>query len=563
MPKLLDQTNDSFKHYAAWLTALFLVALGAQLWVVELYGSPLPYWDQWYEANSLFAPWMEGHLKWGDIFAGDSDHRIVLTHLLDLGLIWLNGRWEPLLQMTVNVFIHAVFACGLAFCLWDFFGRKNGWLVCFFLMPFFALPYGGENAIWGINSLWYFVNIFALMTLVGLGFGKLGSRWWWLGLAAAILSLFTMASGLLAPMAAGGLIVLRAIKNRRMEKENLISLGVCLLFVGLGAALSVTAEYNRPLQAHTFVEFTSALTRNLTWPFFNAPEMACIIALPLALLLVLYLRPNFQASRAAELLLALALWSGLQSVVIAYGRANYGEVIPASRYMDVFNVFVISSIFATTLLGQSWERDRFPKWNGMLLPLVFAGIIFFGLCRISQVVVDGLLIPTRVTNLIAEERVETFLATGNEQELLERPTVRPDPNVTLGVLRDAKLQAILPAVCLPPASSQVIGRFTPVSRWLLKHSIAILSCGLILFVVLCGCELARGTVGLVRGNPAGIIALLAGLTALGFVWSKRSLQRESVEYGLQQQLAADFRSADNLKRAAIHEHKAEELKPGK
>jgi hypothetical protein len=561
MPKRVDQTNESFKHFAAWLAALFLVVLGAQLWVVELYGSPLPFWDQWYEANSLFAPWMEGHLKWGDIFAGDSDHRIVLTHLLDLGFIWLNGRWEPLLQMTVNAFIHAAFAGGLAFCLWDFFGRKNGWLVCFLLMPFFALPYAGENAIWGINSLWYFVNIFALATLVGLGFGKPGSRWWWFGLTAAILSLFTMASGLLAPMAAGGLIILRAIKRRRIEKENLMSLGACLLFVGLGAALSVTAEYNRPLQAHTFVEFTSALARNLTWPFFNAPEMACIIALPLALLLVLYLRPNFQASQAAELLLALALWSGLQSVVIAYGRANYGEVIPASRYMDVLNVFVIASLFATVLFGQLWERDRFPKWNGMLLPLIFAGVIFFGLCRISQIVVEDLLVPTRLMNLIAEERVETFMATGNERDLLERPTVRPDPKVTLNVLRNAKLQTILPAACLPPASSRVTGRFIAVSQCLLKHSIAILLCGLILFVVLCGYGLARGTIGLTRGNPAGIIALLAGLAALGFVWSKRSLQRESVEYDLQQQLAAGFKSANNLKRAATHEHKAEELKP--
>jgi hypothetical protein len=263
----------------------------------------------------------------------------------------------------------------------------------------------------------------------------------------------------------------------------------------------------------------------------------------------------------AELLLALALWSGLQSIVIAYGRANYGESIPASRYMDVLNVFVIASLFATVLLGQLWEHDWFPKWKGMLLPLVFAGVIFFGLCRISQIVVDNLLVPTRLMNLVAEERVEIFMATGNEDDLFERPTVRPDPKVTLDVLRNVKLQTILPAACLPPASSHITGRFTAVSQWLLGHSIAILSCGLILFVVLCGCGLARGTIGLARGSPVGTIALLAGLTALGFVWSKRSLQRESVEYDLQQQLVADFKSANNFERAAIHEHKAEELKP--
>jgi hypothetical protein len=561
MAKLVIQTNDSSKKFAVWLLAVFLVALGAQLWVVWLYGSSLPFWDQWYEANSLFKPWMEGHLTWADVMVPDSDHRIILTHLFDLGLIWLNGRWDTLLQMTVNAFIHALFACGLAFCLWDFLGRKNGWLVCILLLPFFALPYAGENAIWGINSLWYFVNIFGLATLVGLGFGKVGSWWWWFGLAAAVMGLLTMASGLIAPVAAGGLIVLRTIKNGRVAKENLISLGVCLFLVGFGAALSVRSEDNRSLQAHSFAEFTSALARNLSWPFFNAPEMPCVIALPLVLLLVYYLRPNFQAARTVELLLVLALWSALQSVVIAYGRANYGEIIPASRYMDVFNVFVIASIFAAVLLGELFLRNHFPRWNGMLLPVIFAGVIFFGLCRISQIVVENLLVPTRLTNLIAEERVATFMTTGDEHVLFERPTVRPDPKVTLSALRSVKLQTILPVVCLPPTSAHATGWLTTASHWLLRHSIAILSCGLILLVGLCGCGLAGGTMGLNVKNPAGILALLASLAALGFVFENHSLQRASVESGMQQQLADYFKSTGNLKRAAIHEHKAEELKP--
>lgn len=80
---------------------------------------------------------------------------------------------------------------------------------------------------------------------------------------------------------------------------------------------------------------------------------------------------------------------------------------------------------------------------------------------------------------------------------------------------------------------------------------------------LCGCGLARGTLGLARANPAGIIVLLAVLAALGFVWSRRSLQRESVEYGMQRELAVYFKSVNNLKRAAIFEHKADVLKESK
>ena len=560
MTQPANSKTDSSKHFAAWLAALFLIVLGAKLWVVQLYGSPLPLWDQWFEADVFFKPWVEGHLTGAVLFAPNNEHRIFFTHLLDMGVISLNGRWEPMLQMTVNAFIHAAFVCALAFCLWDFLGRKNGWLICALLAPFFALPYGAENTIWAINSQQYFMSLFALATLVGLGFNPPGSRRWWLGLAAAVMGLFTMASGLLAPMAVGGLLVLRAIKSRRIEKQNLITLAICLVVVGLGAAAKVTMPEDAPLKAHTLMEFISAFARNLAWPFVSTPAMALLIPLPLAGLLAWYFRSNFQLSHTAEFLFALALWSALQSAAIAYGRANYGEGVPASRYMDVLNIFVIASLFATGLLRQLWTGGTFSKWAAPLLPLVFAGVIFFGLVQVSQLVVQGLLVPTRMMNLVAEERVETFMATGDERELFETPTVRPDPKMTLGILRNEKLQTILPAVCLAPTTHPVTGRFTTASQWLLKNSPLILMGGLALFAGLCGFGLARKTLGLVGADLGGTIALLAALTALGFVWSKSPIQRSTIERELHYKLAAYFTSVDNPKRAAIHEHKAEALK---
>ena len=174
-------------------------------------------------------------------------------------------------------------------------------------------------------------------------------------------------------------------------------------------------------------------------------------------------------------------------------------------------------------------------------------------------------------NLAAEERIGTFWATGDEHGFLERPTVRPNPELALRLIRDPQLQTILPAACLPvlrssataeggpPATAHVTGRFTAVSEWLLRHAVGILTAGLLLFAGLCGYSLARGTCGLARANLAGIVVLLAGLAALGFVWSKRFVQRESVEAQLQRQLAADFKSVNNVKRAAFHEQRAEAL----
>jgi len=559
MIKPTNLAMDSFKRFAPVLAALFLMVLGAKLWVVQLYGSPLPLWDQWYEADGFFRPWLEGHLTWKAFFAAHNEHRILCTRLLDLGVIRLNGRWEPLLQMTVNAFICATFACGLACGLWEFLGRKNGWFICFLLAPFFALPYAGENTIWAFNSQVYLLDIASLMTLAGLGFGRPGGRWWWFGWAAAIVGLFTAASGLFAPVAVGGLIILRAIKNRRMETGSWITLGFCLAVIGLGAALSVKVESDLPLQAHTVMEFASALARNLAWPFFDAPGMACLMAAPLVLLLALYFRRECPAPRAAEFLLAFALWGALQSAGLAYGRANYGEIIPASRYMDTLSIFANAGLFATVLLPQLRASGQFPQWAVMLTPLVFAGVIFFGLGRVSPIVVENLLRPTRMMNLVAEERVETFLATGDQRELFEQPTVRPDPELVLAVLRNAKLQAILPAVCLPPPDAHVTGRFTAVSQWLLRNATWILYGGLGLFAGLIGYALIRSPLGLAWENLPAFIAWLAILAALGFVWSNAPVKRETITRDLEYRLAGHFKSVNNPKRAAIFEHKAESI----
>ena len=559
MSKPTNLTNDSFKHFSVWLAALFLVVLGAKWWVVQLYGSPLPLWDQWYEAATFFRPWKEGQLTWGTFFAAGNEHRILFTRLLDMGVIELNGRWEPLVQMTVNAFLPAAFACGLAGCFWHLLGRKDGWLVCFLLAPFFALPYTAENTIWAINSQVYFLGLFFLPTLAGLGFSRPGNWRWWLGLAAAILGLFTMASGLIAPAAVGGLVALRAMRNRQITRDQWITLGSCLAVFGLGAALSVQRPDNYNLRAHSVMEFATALARNLSWPFFNAPALAFLLALPLLVLLVWYLRRDFPKPRAAEFLLAFALWGGMQSAILAYGRANYGDVIPASRYLDVLNVPAIGGLLAAVLFRQLSANSPMLYRIGSVSLLVLAVVIFGGLVRISQIVVQEFLTPTRMMTLVAEERVTTLWTTGGTNAFFQPPTIRPSAEVTLSILRDPNLQSILPAVCLPPASPPVAGRFGAASESLLQLSTIIEYGGLGLFLVFLAYGLVRDPAGLAWKNIPAFAAVLALLAALGFVWSKAPITRTTVECTLQYKLAEYFNSAGNPERAAIHEQKAEAL----
>ena len=195
----------------------------------------------------------------------------------------------------------------------------------------------------------------------------------------------------------------------------------------------------------------SLVYHNLGWVFYDHTNLALLIWLPLAVLLILYFRQDFPAPGAAEFLLGLGLWGLLQSAALGYGRANYGDNFPVSRYLDIINMYVIASVFALLLVVDRGLVKWIPGKVALLVPVMFAGVIFFGLGRISSIVVDDLLLPTRMMNLVAEERVAAFTATGDRQVLFEQPTVRPDPRVALGVLTDTNLQKILPGG-LPAAS---------------------------------------------------------------------------------------------------------------
>jgi hypothetical protein len=107
-----------------------------------------------------------------------------------------------------------------------------------------------------------------------------------------------------------------------------------------------------------------------------------------------------------------------KSIVIAYGRANYGETILASRSMDGFYILSsppFSQRRGLENCGADVSHFGTECCRRSFLPASF----FFGLCRIAQIVVEDLLVPTRMMNLVAEERVQTFMKAGNEQDLFE------------------------------------------------------------------------------------------------------------------------------------------------
>lgn len=438
-----------------WLGALFLVVLGAKLWVIRLYGMALPQWDQWDEAKNLFKPWLEGQWTWGAWFAPHNEHRIFFTRALDVLELWLNGQWDPLLQMVVNAFLHAGYACGLAYGLWFFTGRKHEGEICFLLIPFFALPFAAENTLHGFQSQMYFLGIISVLTMVGLGLGQPWGKGWWCGWGAAVMSLFTMGSGLLAVVAVAGLLGLRVMKQKGITRNQMITIGGSLAVLVLGLGLDVAMKKHGLYRTRPLGTFGEALLGNLAWPFVNQPVMLLVMGLPLVITAIKYFRSDFTNPRAAEFVLTLGLWGFLQSAALAYARAHLGN---SSRYMDTLSTFSLASLASLFILGEQAQYRRLSRPLMGLLAVVWTGWLIWGMWQISWATMGGNQVEnymqfSRRTGLVQEQNVRAFVATGDPAHLVDKPLGAipySDADGLMVLLHDPTLLKIMPSACRPP-----------------------------------------------------------------------------------------------------------------
>ena len=435
---------------AAWLAAFFIVALGAKLWTIQLAATNIPFWDQWDEAKLFFKPWLEGTLTWHDFIAPHNEHRILFTRLLDMLEIKLNGQWDPNFQTVVNSVIHIGYGWFLAVIIWVCIRQRYGGLICFALLPFFALPFAAANTVHGFQSQMYLVSIFSVAAILGLGFGRPGSRIWLAGFVVGVLSIFTMASGFLAAVAVIGLLILRALKQRSMTGGQVLTIVCSGAVIALGLALKVDVAKHQVLQAHSLADFLTALFGSLAWPFRGHPVMALMLVLPLIILLVKYLRPDCRNARAAEFVLTFGLWVILQTAALALGRALLAD---SGRYFDAFSTLPMAGIAALFVLAVDYDFPRIPKKAALALAVLWLGTLLFGLGNTSYVMAKNYFGWTRAWGLVETENLRAFIDSGNNGWLksdTEMALPHPESDTLIALLHQPKILSILPADVRPP-----------------------------------------------------------------------------------------------------------------
>jgi hypothetical protein len=403
-----------------WILSLFLVGLGAKLWLIHGFGSSLPFWDQWEEARVVYVPWFEHRLSPTLLFSPHNEPRIFFTRVYDLVLLLLGQQWDNQLQIVVNAVLH----CAILTALGAFMCRglkKRYWLLVWLpLVLALALPFAWENTLAGLHSCFYFMLLFTLLTIWLLGLHPPGSAGWWCGCATAIMALFTLSSGFFAVWAVLGLVLVRVWRAPRTWRQHIPTLALWLMLTVAGVLLKAEVKHHRILQAHSVAEFVTALGNNLAWPWIILPSFTVLNLFPLAALAWFTLRSREELQPTEGMTLAIGLWVVLQGAATAYARGADGKP-PAWRYMDSSSFILIADCFSIAILMQHHlRRSHYRRlWLASFCLWGIASAFGLALLTLRAWQID---IPERRLYSRAQlQNARAYLATGDVRVLDNKP----------------------------------------------------------------------------------------------------------------------------------------------
>lgn len=423
------------------LLATLLVIIAARLYWVETFAIRLPFWDQWdAEGDFLLRPWIEGRLKLHDLWEPHNEHRIFPTRLLSLLIFSVTGVWDNLVEARVNILVAAC----IPLIILLFLMRQKAlhgprWLVLIVIIAQFSLPFAFENLLIGFQSQFYFLIIFTLLALI------LVSRYpdSFVAMAGVLvlswLSVLTMASGILTPLAAAGVYALQGFQKRQLNWKHVAFAAVLIGLSVAGYFLMPQIEANHIYRSRNVVELRKALRYILAWPVLKSWPAAIALWAPAVVMVPWFLR-NRTLSRADLFMAGCVMWSLAQTLAIAYGRGQAMQTV-SSRYTELFTI---------GLIGGAWFAARFMEITLKHWYITWIGAVFFVVFIRGHVTRRDLEMHNVRTSyglsLKQESNVRKYLKTGDPSALVQPQFEIPYPDsVRLRSLLDnPTLRHILP-----------------------------------------------------------------------------------------------------------------------
>ncbi len=210
---------------------LCIVVIVPRWYYVENFAVALPFWDQWdAEWVGLLKPWTEGKLAFSDLWSSHNEHRIFPTRLMTLLGFELTGKWSNLTETRLNVLLGAstpIFLIWLLYKGQGLYGFR--WLVAAVIIAGAIFPLSWENILIGFQSQFYFLNLFTLSALA-LAVFRPQSIWAMVTVAGLCgLSIITMASGLITPIAVAMVYAADSFTKKRWSPKNLLTISVLIM----------------------------------------------------------------------------------------------------------------------------------------------------------------------------------------------------------------------------------------------------------------------------------------------------------------------------------------------
>jgi hypothetical protein len=422
--------------------ALAALVFATRAWLIRGWGSPIPFWDEWGDAE-LYRAWLTDAMRWPELWAAHNEHRIFLTRFSNLVLFALSGEWNPWSQLLLNAVLHALAAAAVVGNFWPELESKTRPLFLLGAGLLFTATAGWQNALWGFQSQVYFSNLLAVVAFVSLSRGAAWESRWWVGVTALLLALFSNGGGLLAAVAALVLAWPRSHALRPIAGWLVIA-GI----VAIGLMLRGANAQHAPMQAKTFTQFFAVFGRSLGWPHVESGWFWLALHFPMAALAWQRWHRRQPWTAAERCASALVLFALLHAAAIAFMRgAGLPDSRPLSRYQDPLILGIAGQLFAVlrfaTLQGRS----------GRILGLGWSALVAGGLLQLTTTNLSLHLPFKRAEDAAALSHIHAYLETGDVSVLRPvRPFVAPHPNpeAVRRVLDDPLLQPVLPAVFREP-----------------------------------------------------------------------------------------------------------------
>jgi hypothetical protein len=403
-----------------WVASLFLVAVGARLWLIHRFGTSLPFWDQWEEARIVYVPFFEGRLSLRELFQAHNEHRMFFNRFYDLGMLLLNGQWDNQVETFANTLIYSAGLTTFGWILARRMGRSSWPVIVLVFMLVLALPFGWENTVGGFHSQVYTSTLFSLLVIWLLGCHEPRSAAWAWGVVAGIGALCTPTSGIISSAAVFGLITLKILGQPASWRRRWPTLVVCLVLVICGLALRVEVAHHRLLMAHSIAQFIVSLGKYLAWPWIVVPTFAVFNNLPLLTLAFFCLCQRREQRPGEEIVLGVGLWAVLQAMATAYARG--AQEFPQWRYMDsTCFIAIANALSIVLLLRRLSDRGRRTRILSLAVFSLWVVACVSGLALLSSRAWSFDLPERRFYFRCQLENMRAFMATGDIRVFDNKP----------------------------------------------------------------------------------------------------------------------------------------------